>query len=278
MACGVCPRYNLVRSGRTVWAMEPVYSSVIAVARGVFALQGLKFTMRGADNVPAVGGAVMAINHTGYMDFTYAGLVARPSKRFVRFMAKDEVFSHRVSGPLMRGMHHIPVDRDAGAASFRTAVKALKQGEIVGVFPEATISRSFELKDFKSGTVRMAASAGVPILPTVIWGSQRVWTKDHPKRLGRGNVPIILSVGEPIAITRKDDADKVTELLRTRMTELLHAAQREYPVLSGDELRFLPARLGGTAPTPERAAELDAEEAAARAARRAAKAAKQSGQ
>lgn len=252
--------------------MEPVYSSVITFARGIFALQGLKFTVTGADNVPRTGGAVMAINHTGYMDFTYAGLAAQPSGRLVRFMAKDQVFHHKVTGPLMRGMHHIPVDRDAGAASFRAAVQALKSGEIVGVFPEATISRSFELKEFKSGTVRMAVAAGVPILPTVIWGSQRVWTKDHPKRLGRTGVPIFLSVGEPISATRKDNPDEVTERLRRSMTELLHTAQDRYPPLTGSELRFLPARLGGTAPTPERAQQLDEQEAAARAARRAAKA------
>ena len=252
--------------------MEPVYSSVITIARGVFALQGLKFTLSGAENVPRTGGAVMAINHTGYMDFTYAGLAAQPSGRLVRFMAKDQVFTHKISGPLMRGMRHIPVDRDAGAASFRAAVQALKSGEIVGVFPEATISRSFELKEFKSGTVRMAVSAGVPILPTVIWGSQRVWTKDHPKRLGRTGVPIFLSVGAPITATRKDDPEEVTNRLRHAMTELLHAAQAGYPPLTGDDLTFLPARLGGTAPTPERAQQLDEEEAVARAARRAAKA------
>jgi 1-acyl-sn-glycerol-3-phosphate acyltransferase len=248
--------------------MEPVYSSIISLARVVFAAQGLKFTIHGAENVPRKGGAVMAINHTGYMDFTYAGLAAKPAKRLVRFMAKDQVFKHRISGPLMRGMHHIPVDRDAGAGSFREAVRVLKDGEIVGVFPEATISRSFELKEFKSGTIRMAAIAGVPILPTVIWGSQRVWTKDYPKRLGRTNVPIILSVGEPITVERRDDAEAANLLLMQRMTELLHAAQDEYPPLIGDDLKFLPARLGGTAPTPQRAAELDAEEAANRAARR----------
>ena len=60
-------------------------------------------------------------------------------------------------GPPSDQPRHIPVDREAGATSFRAAVDALKAGEIVGVFPEATISRSFELKEFKSGTVRMAA-------------------------------------------------------------------------------------------------------------------------
>ena len=141
--------------------------------------------------MPATGGAVMAVNHTGYLDFAFAGLAARPAGRLVRFMAKEQVFRHPVSGPLMRGMHHIPVDRDAGAASYRAAVAALKAGEIVGVFPEATISRSFELKEFKSGAVRMAAAAGVPLLPTVIWGSQRIWTKGLPRRLGRTRTPVV---------------------------------------------------------------------------------------
>ena len=190
--------------------MELVYSPVIAFARGIFAMQGLRFTIVGDENVPTTGGAVMVINHIGYLDFTYAGLAAQKSGRLVRFMAKDSVFKHPVSGPLMRGMHHIPVDRTAGAASYRSAVDALRAGEIVGVFPEATISRSFELKDFKNGAARMAQEAGVPILPVVIWGSQRVWTKGHPKRLGRTNTPISISVGEPIPVAAGADPDQVT--------------------------------------------------------------------
>ena len=248
--------------------MEPVYTSVIAVARTMFLLQGLKLDVRGSENVPRSGGAVMAINHTGYLDFALAGFAALPNRRLVRFMAKDEVFRHPVSGPLMRGMHHIPVDRAAGATSFREALKALRDGEIVGVFPEATISRSFELKEFKSGTIRMAAMAGVPILPTTIWGSQRIWTKDHPKRLGRNHIPVTISVGEPLLVGRRDDAEVVTAELVHRMQGLLDDAQATYPPLSGDELKYLPARLGGTAPTPERAAQMDADEAAARSARK----------
>jgi 1-acyl-sn-glycerol-3-phosphate acyltransferase len=248
--------------------MEPVYTAVSAVLRLTFAAEGLKFTVHGADNVPRTGGAVLAINHTGYLDFAFAGLAARPQRRLVRFMAKEEVFTHRVSGPLMRGMHHIPVDRDAGAGSFREALRALKDGEIVGVFPEATISRSFELKEFKSGTIRMAALAGVPILPMAIWGSQRVWTKDHPKRLGRSRIPITLSVGTPITIGRRGDAELANKQLINRMTELLHAAQRDYPALTGDDRKYLPARLGGGAPTPECALAMDLAEASARAVRR----------
>jgi len=239
-----------------------VYPPIITLARGVFAVQGLRFTVRGSEHVPRSGGAVMAINHVGYFDFTYAGLAARPAGRLVRFMAKHEVFVHRVSGPLMRGMHHIPVDREAGAGSYRHAVEALRGGEIVGVFPEATISRSFELKDFKAGAARMAAEAGVPLLPTVIWGSQRVWTKGHPKRLGRTNVPITIMVGEPLQAAPGEDAAAVTADLRGRMERLLHEAQETYvdrPAGPQDSW-WQPARLGGSAPDPDEALALDRDE------------------
>jgi 1-acyl-sn-glycerol-3-phosphate acyltransferase len=114
----------------------------------------------------------------------------------------------------------------------------------------------------------MAQAAGVPVLPMIIWGSQRVWTKGYPKRLGRTKVPITLSVGEPIAAGRADNADDINVELRARMTELLHAAQEAYPAVPSSELKFLPARLGGTAPTLEQATAMDEEETARRAARR----------
>jgi 1-acyl-sn-glycerol-3-phosphate acyltransferase len=116
----------------------------------------------------------------------------------------------------------------------------------------------------------MAQAAGVPVLPMTIWGSQRVWTKGHPKRLGRTKVPIMLSVGEPIAADRSDNADDINLRLRTAMNDLLHAEQAAYPALGTDELKYLPSRLGGSAPTLEQATAMDEEDAVRRAARRAA--------
>ncbi|KGN34737.1 glycerol acyltransferase [Knoellia sinensis KCTC 19936] len=237
--------------------MEPVYTPVVTFARGVFAAQGLKFRIEGEDNVPRTGGAVMAINHTGYFDFTYAGLAALKHKRLVRFMAKQSIFSHRVAGPLMRGMKHIPVDRKDGRASFNRAVQALKDGEIVGVFPEATMSRSFELKEFKPGAVRMAQEAGVPILPTTLWGSQRVWSKNVPKHMGRSKIPVFITVGEPIHVAPDANRAEATAELQAVMQAQLDAQQAAYPPLTGDDLIYQPARLGGTAPTPEEAAAHD---------------------
>ncbi|MGN6752789.1 MAG: lysophospholipid acyltransferase family protein, partial [Intrasporangium sp.] len=136
--------------------MEPVYEAVVGFARGIFALQGLRFTIVGDENIPREGGAVMVVNHTGYMDFTYAGLAAQRSGRLVRFMAKESVFRHPVSGPLMRAMHHIPVDREAGASSYAAAVTDLRRGGVVGVLPVAPSSRAVVLPGFKTGAARLA--------------------------------------------------------------------------------------------------------------------------
>jgi 1-acyl-sn-glycerol-3-phosphate acyltransferase len=244
--------------------VEPVYRSVIGIARTVFAFEGLKFEVEGEDHIPATGGAVIAVNHTGYMDFTYAGLPPRRVKRYIRFMAKKEVFDNKISGPIMRALKHIPVDRGAGAQSYKAAVDSLRKGELVGVYPEATISRSFEIKEFKSGAARMAIEAGVPIIPTVIWGAQRVWTKGYPKRLGRTNTPISIAVGEPIAPV--GPPNELTDKLRSLMQKMLLELQEGYHHEPG--AYWVPARLGGSAPTLEEADKLDAQDLAARAAKR----------
>jgi 1-acyl-sn-glycerol-3-phosphate acyltransferase len=185
-------------------------------------------------------------------------------------MAKRELFDHRWSGPLMRSLHHIEVDRGEGVASYRTAVDYLRSGEIVGIFPEATISRAMELKEFKSGAMRIAADAGVPVIPVILWGTQRMMTKDHPRDFSRGKT-ISIVVGEPLHPTGKDPAGETAQL-HAVMSTLLDGAIASYPA---DEQPagawWVPARHGGTAPTLGEAARLDAEEKRERAAKRAAK-------
>src|SRR5215213_4297633 len=178
--------------------MELVYPPVVAFAKTMFRVLDMRITVEGAEHIPTSGGAVLASNHVSYLDFIFCGLAAQPARRLVRFMAKTSVFDHRVSGPLMRGMHHIPVDRDAGAAAFDTATAALASGEVVGVFPEATISESFTVKALKTGAARLAQRARVPLIPMAVWGPHRLWTKGHPKDLTKRHVPVIIKIGEPI--------------------------------------------------------------------------------
>jgi 1-acyl-sn-glycerol-3-phosphate acyltransferase len=243
-----------------------VYPPVIGFAKTAFKVLDLKFQLTGTENVPRTGGAVIALNHISYVDFVLGGFGALPSKRLVRFMAKEVLFRNRYSGPLMRGMHHIPVDRSAGTASYRKAIEYLNAGEVVGVFPEATISRSFELKEFKSGTVRMAAEADVPVIPMILWGTQRMLTKDHPRDFSRHRT-IAITVGEPIRVTPADDPAEATAHLRSTMAGMLDRTIRAYPEQPAGAW-WLPASYGGGAPTPEEAERLDREEQARRAARR----------
>ncbi|MBA0052546.1 1-acyl-sn-glycerol-3-phosphate acyltransferase [Streptomyces sp. AJS327] len=232
-----------------------VYPPVIGVARTWFKALDLRFDIQGTEHIPRRSGAVLVSNHISYLDFIFTGLAARPAKRLVRFMAKESVFRHRVSGPLMRAMKHIPVDRSQGEHAYAHALKALRSGEIIGVFPEATISRSFTLKDFKSGAARLAQEAKVPLIPMALWGTQRLWTKGHKRDFGRNHVPINIRVGEPMHPEAEEGSDRLTGRLRERMQELLESAQRAYPAApkSREDAWWLPAHLGGTAPTPAEA-------------------------
>ncbi len=225
-----------------------VYPGVIKIVQGLWKYLGLRFTVLGEANIPRHGGAVMAINHIGYLDFAIAGTAALPAGRLVRFMAKKEVFDHPISGPLMRGMHHISVDRSNGAPSYVQALKALRAGEIVGVFPEATISRTFELKEMKSGAIRLAMDSGTPIIPTIVWGRQRIWTKRQKRNFKRNNFPITIAIGSPYQVSPDADIEVEMAKLREKMGELLALAQTNYPDIPNGE-PWAPPRLGGTAPT-----------------------------
>jgi 1-acyl-sn-glycerol-3-phosphate acyltransferase len=189
------------------------------------------------------------MNHISYLDFALVGTAALPMKRYVRFMAKKEIFANKFAGPLMRGMHHISVDRSNGSASLVAALRALRDGEIIGIFPEGTISVSFEIKELKSGAVRLAQGAGVPVIPKIIWGSQRLWTKKVKRNLRQRGVPISVSFGEPIFFEKDSDVEEGEAILRSAMLKMLHEVQEKYPD-SHQGQRWAPVRLGGTAPAP----------------------------
>jgi 1-acyl-sn-glycerol-3-phosphate acyltransferase len=107
----------------------------------------------------------------------------------------------------------------------------------------------------------------VPIVPLIVWGVHRIWTKDHPRTLGRKKFPVTVELGPPIAPA--GTVEQLDARLRTSMTDLLDRVQREYPAPPGEY--WVPRRLGGSAPTPEEAKRLDEAELAERARKRAGK-------
>jgi 1-acyl-sn-glycerol-3-phosphate acyltransferase len=250
----------------TVWIVRDLtYPPIVITAKAAVKALGIDLRLSGSEHIPRQGGAVLAFNHISYVDFIFGGFATQPAKRLVRYMAKRELFDHRLSGPLMRSLHHIEVDRDDGAKSFDVALEYLAAGEVVGLFPEATISRSYELKDFKTGTVRMAAKAGVPLIPVILWGTQRIYTKDHPRDLSRGKA-VSLHVGAPVPLSGSDPvADNAR--LREQMTSLLDEAIRSYPQHE-ESAWWVPQSYGGTALSRDQANKVERAEARERAERR----------
>jgi 1-acyl-sn-glycerol-3-phosphate acyltransferase len=249
------------KATQTEGIVDVTYPPIIVATKIGFAGLRLKLEITGAENIPTEGAAVLAGNHTGFLDFTFIGAAAEQRGRLVRFLCKREVFDNPIAGPIMRSMHHVSVDRQAGSQSFAQSLRLLKAGELVGIFPEGTISRSFEPIDFRPGATALAAAAKVPLLPVAMWGSQRVWTKARTKGLSLRTIPILVHVGEPMFFERREDHTKATEQVRQRITSMLHDLQSRYPDAPRDldDAWWLPARLGGTAPTPAEALEIEHE-------------------
>src|SRR5207244_2864923 len=109
------------------------------------------------------------------------------------------------------------------------------------------ISRSFELREFKTGAARLALEARVPIIPLVVWGAHRIWPKDHRKKVFRNRIPITVAAGRPLL--PQGTPDELNVRLRYAMKELLYPVQEEYPHPPGEF--WVPRRLGGGAPTRE---------------------------
>lgn len=249
---------------------EPFYGTIARLVKVMLRAQGVRVFVDEAERIPATGGALLAFNHTGYFDFILGGVPAhRHNGRLVRFMSKNEIFDMPVVGKAMRLMHHISVDRDAGSQSLDDAIASLCAGNLVGIFPEATISRSFEVKELKTGAVRIAHTADVPLIPVAIWGSQRIWTKGLPKNLLHPKVPVWVRVGEPIHLSGDPEADTAT--LARVLSDMVVQLRKDYtaefgPISPGQP--WMPAAMGGSAPTPERAALLALEEKERRQAER----------
>jgi len=239
---------------------EPIYGTAVALGRGLFGFWRLRHVETGIENLPASGGAVLAMTHFGYLDFALVEWVTwLHSRRRIRFMAKKSAFDTPVIGWLLRGMRHIPVDMKAGAAAYADAVTALREGELIGVFPEAGVSASFTVRELKTGAVRLAAEAGVPIIPIAVWGGQRLLTKNHTLRFReRFGVPIHFAIGASITVGPADDVVGSTESLRDALQQSIDRLQAGYPV-DGTDAWWQPRSRGGAAPTPVQAAAADEE-------------------
>src|SRR6201993_207828 len=226
---------------------EPFFRLAEFVVPAVVAMNGTKLKFEGLENIPVRGGALIALNHTSYLDWMPASLAAHERKRRLRFMIKAEMADVKAVNFVIKHCQLIPVDRRMGHDAYAVAVQRLREGEIVGLHPEATISRSYELREFKTGAARLALEAQVPIIPMIVWGAHRIWPKDHPKKLLRNKIPITVAVGRPLP--PQGTAEQLNAALRQAINKILYRVQEEYPHPEG--AFWVPRRLGGSAPSQD---------------------------
>ena len=169
----------------------------------VLKLFNVKFI--GKENI-CDGGVVIAGTHTSIFDCL---VLIASTKRHVHFLAKKELFTG-VKGILFRNMGLIPVDRskkDRGVID--AAINYVKMGEIVCVFPEGTTQKGRGLLPFKIGAVKIAHDTKCPLVPFVIKGKYKLFSKD-----------LVIKFDKSIKIN-KDDLDKENDRFRKIIIDLL---------------------------------------------------------
>jgi 1-acyl-sn-glycerol-3-phosphate acyltransferase len=223
-------------------------------------LRALRVDVRieGLERLPTDGPVVVASTHNSFLDFVMLEYAAARRGRFVRFLTRHDVWNKPAVAWAMDRMGHVPVDRAAPAAAYLHARRLLRDGEAVGLFPEAGISHSFQVRPLMPGAVALALETGAPLVPVAMWGAQRISTAGDPTRrpdLTRGRT-VDISIGPPLTLPA--DAVAGTRMLGAALQSLLDPLQamRHHQPEVGVTALWHPAHLGGHAPTPERAADL----------------------
>jgi 1-acyl-sn-glycerol-3-phosphate acyltransferase len=192
----------------------------------------------GLENVPPEGPALLACNHTSYFDPLAHALTVVTAGRRPRFLIKKELYGNWLLRHVFTGARQIPVERGTGsAAPVDSAVQALREGEAVMIFPEATITRNPDHTPMqgKTGVARIALAADVPVIPMAVWGAHQVIQKGGRKGFTFGR-PIWAKVGAPMDfsdfIDRREDPDalrQVTDAVMAEVSRLVADLRTRYP-------------------------------------------------
>jgi len=206
-----------------------------------FAMFGTRIGWRGGDHLPRTGGALLAINHVSFADPIFDVAFVICHGRMPRFLAKAELWSVPVVRSVLAGGGHIPVYRASATRAgdaYREAIAALKRGEVVAFYPEATYTADPDGWPMraKNGIGRIALVTGVPVIPVANWGTQDVLPPEtsRPRLWPRRRVTI--AAGPPVDLSRwlggprtRTALDAVTGAIMSDVTALVADIRGEQP-------------------------------------------------
>ena len=199
-----------------------------------------KLRFRGAENIPATGGAIVALNHVSYADFgTTVNFVYGSAARIPRFMIKSGVFTIPVIGSLLRGpAKQIPVARGTASAadSLKEAIAALEAGEIVVIYPEGTVTRDPDWWPMvaKTGVARLALATNVPVIPVAVWGPQFAVDKYNKKYDLFPRKTVTYQAGPPVDLSAYRGKPITRELLREVTDTIMRAIRDQLAEIRGE--------------------------------------------
>jgi len=216
---------------------EPWYRFAVSALRPPIALW-FNWRFDGTQHIPREGPVLVACNHISYFDPLAHGLMLVKAHRRPRFLAKSELYDQWLTRHVLEGAKQIRVDRGSGSTGpIEASVAALREGEAVMIYPEATITRNpdFTPMQAKTGVARITLATGVPVVPVAVWGSQHVIQREGVKSLAFGR-PIWLKAGAPLDFSeyeeRKDEPGtlrEVTDVVMDELTRLVTDLRSRYP-------------------------------------------------
>ncbi|WP_007027021.1 lysophospholipid acyltransferase family protein [Saccharomonospora iraqiensis] len=207
-----------------------------------------------AERIPRHGPALLVMNHVSHLDPAVDAVFVHRNRRVPRFMAKESLFRIPGFGRILAGSGGIPVSRGTGSAgdSLAAAHRTLREGKIVLIYPEGTISKDPQgwPKGAYTGVARLALSNDVPVIPIARWGTQKIWNGYTKKFRPLPRKTVVHAVGDPVDLTAYREKEQTPEVLR-EVTDLLMGEVRT--LLSGVRGETPPARVeGGTGDTRAR--------------------------
>ena len=177
----------------------------------------------GAEKLPKDGGFILAANHVSNWDPPFLGTFI---DRIINFMGKEELFKNPVMAAICRGLNVFPVKRGAADKSaIKNAIKILKSGKCLGIFPEGTRSKNGKLGKAESGLSVIAAMTKAPVIPAAIIGTEKIFSAQ--KKFPR----LCVVYGEPLQFTGnakdREDLNDFAQKIMSEISKLKNFGEQE---------------------------------------------------